>query len=255
MIRFFHHIRKSLMEQNKVRTYILYAIGEILLVVIGILIALQVNNWNEQRVLENSAQANLIVLKNNLNEDLEQLTGIHDTLEETLRSINSMMNRFQGHKAAGDSILYELIQVTFEYSFEPNDNGINILIGSGGLGVLSDSLQGQINRYYNTIEGIQERDQISNTFIKTQYEDYILEYYNFIFGRGNSHPALSYYENDTRNPVSYDAEEILGDKRLEALLMSRMFQTERQVSFYKQGIDDINRLFEMINRQGIGREN
>ena len=49
MLRFFRHIRKQLMEQNKVSTYLLYAIGEILLVVIGILIALQVNNWNEQR--------------------------------------------------------------------------------------------------------------------------------------------------------------------------------------------------------------
>src|SRR6056297_668112 len=49
MLRFFRHIRKSLMEQNKIRTYLLYAVGEILLVVIGILIALQVNNWNEER--------------------------------------------------------------------------------------------------------------------------------------------------------------------------------------------------------------
>ena len=49
MLRFFRHIRKQLIEQNKIRTYIFYAIGEILLVVIGILIALQVNNWNEER--------------------------------------------------------------------------------------------------------------------------------------------------------------------------------------------------------------
>jgi len=52
VLRFFRHIRKSLMEQNKIRTYLLYAIGEILLVVIGIPIALQVNNWNEQRKLD-----------------------------------------------------------------------------------------------------------------------------------------------------------------------------------------------------------
>src|SRR6056297_3306833 len=52
MLRFFRHIRKSFTEQNKIRTYLLYAIGEILLVVIGILIALQVNNWNEQRSRE-----------------------------------------------------------------------------------------------------------------------------------------------------------------------------------------------------------
>ena len=50
MLRFFRQIRKTLMEQNKVRTYLLYAIGEIALVMIGILLALQVNNWNQNRI-------------------------------------------------------------------------------------------------------------------------------------------------------------------------------------------------------------
>ena len=49
MIKFFRHIRKDLMEQNKTSRYLKYAIGEIILVVIGILIALQINNWNELR--------------------------------------------------------------------------------------------------------------------------------------------------------------------------------------------------------------
>lgn len=48
MLRFFRHIRKSLMEQNKVCTYIFYAIGEIAFVMIGILLPLQVNNWNQE---------------------------------------------------------------------------------------------------------------------------------------------------------------------------------------------------------------
>ena len=47
MIKFFRHIRKSLLEENKMGKYFKYAIGEIILVVIGILIALQINNWNE----------------------------------------------------------------------------------------------------------------------------------------------------------------------------------------------------------------
>lgn len=49
MLKFFRHIRKRLVDQNNIRTYLLYATGEIFLVVIGILIALQVNNWNEER--------------------------------------------------------------------------------------------------------------------------------------------------------------------------------------------------------------
>ncbi len=49
MIKFFRHIRKELMEQNKTGKYLKYAIGEIFLVMIGILLALQVNNWNEHQ--------------------------------------------------------------------------------------------------------------------------------------------------------------------------------------------------------------
>ena len=49
MIKFFRKIRQNLLSEGKTEKYFKYAIGEILLVVIGILIALQINNWNEQR--------------------------------------------------------------------------------------------------------------------------------------------------------------------------------------------------------------
>ena len=49
MIKFFRHIRKSLIEQNKMSKYFKYAIGEIILVVIGILIAVAINNWNQRK--------------------------------------------------------------------------------------------------------------------------------------------------------------------------------------------------------------
>ena len=53
MIKFFRHIRRSLINENRMGKYFKYAIGEIILVVIGILIALQINNWNEKRVEQN----------------------------------------------------------------------------------------------------------------------------------------------------------------------------------------------------------
>ena len=60
MIKFFRKIRQNLLSENKFSKYLIYAIGEIILVVIGILIALQINNWNEseknQVVLNNSKE-------------------------------------------------------------------------------------------------------------------------------------------------------------------------------------------------------
>ncbi|WP_026952516.1 hypothetical protein [Algoriphagus mannitolivorans] len=56
MISFFRKIRQKLLQQNRVTRYLAYAIGEIFLVVLGILIALQVNNWNEIPQLEKQGE-------------------------------------------------------------------------------------------------------------------------------------------------------------------------------------------------------
>ncbi|MFH4967884.1 DUF6090 family protein [Gaetbulibacter sp. M240] len=59
MLKFFRNIRKRLLSESKFRNYFLYAIGEIILVVIGILIALQINNWNEARAVSRITWFNL----------------------------------------------------------------------------------------------------------------------------------------------------------------------------------------------------
>jgi hypothetical protein len=63
MIKFFRHIRKRLLAENRFSRYLIYAIGEIILVVIGILIALQINNWNESQKLTAQEQNYLKALQ------------------------------------------------------------------------------------------------------------------------------------------------------------------------------------------------
>jgi hypothetical protein len=74
MLRFFRVIRERLVSEGKVRAYLLYAIGEIFLVVIGILIALQVNNWNIQRQNKTAEEQYLERLVIELENDLESIT-------------------------------------------------------------------------------------------------------------------------------------------------------------------------------------
>ncbi|MDG5492002.1 DUF6090 family protein [Psychroserpens sp. SPM9] len=83
MIKFFRHIRKQLLSENKTgkpsnRTgrYLKYAIGEIVLVVIGILIALQINNWNENRLNNKALKAYLTSFTQDLNSEKEGLDVI-----------------------------------------------------------------------------------------------------------------------------------------------------------------------------------
>lgn len=72
MIKFFRHIRYKLMETGKMGKYFKYAIGEIVLVVIGILIALSINNWNENRLAKKQVYNYLINLTEDLKSDIIQ---------------------------------------------------------------------------------------------------------------------------------------------------------------------------------------
>ena len=81
MIKFFRKIRYELMEKNKTGKYLKYAIGEIILVVIGILIALSINNWNENRKLQNEELSLLLDVKSNLEVTLNNFRN--DTLLNT----------------------------------------------------------------------------------------------------------------------------------------------------------------------------
>jgi hypothetical protein len=73
MIKFFRHIRQSLVMENKTSRYFKYAIGEIILVVIGILIALQINNWNTEKDNRNKEQLYLNTLKIDLKNQIQEI--------------------------------------------------------------------------------------------------------------------------------------------------------------------------------------
>ncbi|MFT6996019.1 MAG: sensor domain CHASE-containing protein, partial [Maribacter sp.] len=73
MINFFRRIRKKMLTENKFAKYLTYAIGEIFLVVIGILIALQINNWNEEKIQKQELNDILQSVANGLESDLREL--------------------------------------------------------------------------------------------------------------------------------------------------------------------------------------
>jgi len=92
MIKFFGKIRYNLMEQNKTGKYLKYAIGEIALVMIGILLALQVNNWNEER----KSNINETKLLNELYRDAKADSIFFESrnwyLEKHLNSVSNLNN-------------------------------------------------------------------------------------------------------------------------------------------------------------------
>jgi len=75
MIKIFRKIRQNLLMENKTEKYLKYAIGEIVLVVIGILIALSINNWNEERKDRDKLLKIYSLIYNDIEDDIEELQG------------------------------------------------------------------------------------------------------------------------------------------------------------------------------------
>ena len=105
MIPFFRKTRKKLADDNRPLKYMRYAIGEIALVVIGILIALSINNWNEDRKKKLKERDILIHMKRNLESDLHQ-DYPKMVLEMSLKSTNIILDYLEQCKPYNDSLDY-----------------------------------------------------------------------------------------------------------------------------------------------------
>ena len=104
MIKFFRRIRQQLLTKNKFSKYLIYAIGEIALVMVGILLALQVNNWNEERKSNLQEKALLEELQKNLQSNLDILDGYIAIHEERQLQLSAIINHFDQKKAYTDTI-------------------------------------------------------------------------------------------------------------------------------------------------------
>ena len=150
MIKFFRKIRQRLLSESKFSKYLIYAIGEIVLVVIGILIALSINNWNENKKTYKSERIFLSQMLVSLQTDLARTKNIYEN--RALRkdkAIKTLMNDLNELNPPHDTILRPLfLEMTMTLSFI-YDKGAYESLKSHGLEIIqNDSLRQKIVRNY-----------------------------------------------------------------------------------------------------------
>lgn len=139
MLKLFRNIRQNLIMENKTSKYLKYAIGEIVLVVIGILIALQVNNSNEGRKQRQVELKYFYNLRNDLLADDELLNGMIDLADGKVKAARNV-----NLKANADSIgsVYdfsnEMLTLIFVDEFRPNDNTYEEMKSSGNFSTIKN---------------------------------------------------------------------------------------------------------------------
>jgi len=169
MLRFFRHIRKTLMEQNKVRTYLQYAVGEIILVVIGILIALQINNWNQNRLEKELFWGYLQNIHSNIESDLNKGNDLNFKLDQISNNSETIID----YKNRSTLTYWQFATLTEHINtlesiglFKSNRSGFNALSNTGSVRLLQGTdMEKLLYIYYDHMFSIEyEFDRKAHKF-------------------------------------------------------------------------------------------
>ena len=148
------------MEQNKTGKYLKYAIGEIVLVVIGILIALSINNWNENRKNRIEEAKMLYSFREVLQNDLSSMefsTSFHESVRESITFVQSSLeDQLQYH----DSLSYHFWNTTNIWALPITESIFETLKSKGTDMITNEKLRNEIITFYDTDNRNFQRDQI-----------------------------------------------------------------------------------------------
>jgi len=150
------------MENNKTGKYFKYAIGEIILVVFGILIALQINNWNENQIRQNGINKALSQILNDLKQDKKTLEYFN---KKEMKHISYLKDISIGNNTSVglDTILKSLDHYMY---FSRSNNGYSSLKDSGEISIINnEKLKSSLTNYYElTYENLMAASHFSETF-------------------------------------------------------------------------------------------
>ncbi len=178
MLTFLRRIRRSLLESGRFRKYLLYAIGEIALVVIGILIALQINSWNQQRLNSMEEERILQGISQKLEFNRFQHSIGSSRYEEVIKAAERLLLRTMTDEAtpSTEEMAGDLHAITKRFLMGAN-NATHIydeLIGSGQLGLISShALRESITTLKTNLQLLASYEVLQTRFVDTQLIPYL----------------------------------------------------------------------------------
>ena len=245
MIKFFRKIRQNLLMENKTGKYLKYAIGEIVLVVIGILIALQINNWNENRKDNNEEIAILENLDKNLilaKKQSESLISVEKKLKKALLTVlriesnSSLVDKDGITDKMFKEVLWNLesdLPVVNAYTDLKNTNKLG-LIKSQKLKEKFTSLEVNLNELKGMLN---DRLNVQQIRIDNVAENNI----NFIPLIKSSIPSVNV---SNEKPNNYN--QILSNQRIRNLLGIKLNMTQDVLNFRENLDKEIKELISLI---------
>ena len=234
MLRFFRRIRQRLISENKTTKYLGYALGEIVLVVIGILIALGINNWNEERKNSVFEKEILVQISENLKKDRQNLNTIIANARRAVECSEKILAHERGTPAP-DSLRYWLGSIVQFDRFQPLTNAYEVLKSKGLDLVSNKELRFLMGTYYDDNAYIMSNanEDLKQTFV----DDWIP-----IMREGVLDFEFKKYL------ILENEQEFLDSDTLRNILILNRSNYDGSIQYMEEGLGLINTILEIIEK-------
>lgn len=196
MIKFFRKIRQELLAKKQLNRYLIYALGEVILVMVGILLALFISNWNSNRIEEKKERWYLENIVEDLIYQKVILEDMRDFNIETIETCKSILKDYSTLKnfAKIDSLNHRLNDLLITYDFPNVNNTYTELVSSGQFGLIKDKTISIniINYYLNSEENA-----------KSTNSDIVNIFYPEISTVINQFSEVEVYDEDVKEGEEY----------------------------------------------------
>jgi hypothetical protein len=249
MLTFFRNIRRGLLGSGETLKYLKYALGEILLVVIGILLALQLNNWNaeqaDRRQSREFVERLLVEVESNLRSTSREMTAKDGQLGALARILQMIGDPpGTGESRALDSLIYLVLTSS---NIEIRTGTLTEGLNNGKIALIkSDSLRVALYSFSSLMEEVRTFEKLNNDDSNSSYGIYLYDNFNY----RQMDAAFSPYK-DALGTTAFPANnlEILKSRKFENLTDNRLFLTNRQREHYRTLARQLQRIKALIQQE------
>lgn len=244
MIKIFNKMRKQLLDENKTGRYLKYAIGEIILVMIGILLALQVNNWNQERQLKKEEAKVLKSLHQEFSENRVRFDELYELQLYRKKCIKAVMSN-NLKELTYDSLKTLMGGVTQQWTYDPFQSIYKSVINSGKIELITnDVLKKELSEFQDLLNDYKEEELNANEFAANNLYPFIIDNlkmdFNLIFSNSEiTEEEKNIYKNDMIKLVESDKFE-----NLMVYVYSYMFDIFTEGPILKEEMRSITNLLE-----------
>ena len=233
MITFFRRIRQSLLSQKRLTQYLLYALGEIVLVVIGILLALQINNWNEERKESKAIKDVLIEIREDLLQDQVEFMRAIAIRKDDLNAQKRIIEVLETNGSLNERVLSDLGRINLSRPIFLVSKGYELL-KELKLGTLKDKkLRILLTKYYERDIPMVQQEFRDDNF---EFEHYWLPYVRRHFKEWEF----------GRFAIPHDYEQLLDDKSLLTATRMNSNNANNTINAYNTALNTSSALISIL---------